>query len=68
MNYRSRNYSNYYEIKLYNNQGQTVQLDKTIRSSDKIELATSKLENGLYYLEIISDDNYISSSKLVIVH
>ena len=57
-----------YEIKLYNNQGQTVQLDKTIRSSDKIELATSKLENGLYYLEIISDDNYISSSKLVIFH
>lgn len=53
-------------VNIYNQVGQSVQLEQfRIDHRQTIEINASQLKSGLYFLEIISDDNYRVARKFI---
>ncbi len=53
-------------VKIYNQMGQLLIMDQfSMGSTQTLEVNTSELHSGMYFLEIIADDNYRVARKFI---
>ena len=53
------------EVRIYNNTGSMVKVDKIWKGTDRIEINTDDLPVGVYYLKLQSEDKLFSTKKII---